>query len=190
MPAINFYFPPNWPDPDEANRTRRLNATLDDGGLCEFTVGRAPTLDLTLAVKTVSRRHCAVSYSYASGRWAILDLGSSGGTWVNNQRLEPYLWRTLEIGDKLHLSSNPPISVVEDEFDTVGDDGPTTVASLTPLDATMATMPPDRGYDDALYLAVSWLTGGRTWVEKIARYSLMMLLTALALGVVALIFFH
>jgi len=49
-------------------------------------VGRRPDCDLVLADPSVSRQH-ARFYS-REGRWWVADLGSAGGTWVNDQRLE------------------------------------------------------------------------------------------------------
>ncbi|MFH7245720.1 MAG: FHA domain-containing protein [Spirulina sp.] len=190
MPTLSLYFPPEFPDPSLADHTHRLTIPRPDADSDEFLVGRSPELDLTLAVKTVSRRHLAITYSYAADRWAIQDLKSTGGTWLNDQALTPYNWHSLTIGDKIHLSSNPPIRVVEDENDTINDDGPATVVSLTPL----ATIPPapldgDR-YDDALYLFVQWFTTGTTFWGKTARFLLLVLLAAVAAVAVAAVVIH
>jgi hypothetical protein len=193
MPILSIYFPEDFGVDSLAGRTHRLVMPRPDGGeASEYVIGRAADVDLTLAVKNISRRHCALSYSYAADRWALQDLESMGGTWLNSQRLEPFDWAPLAIGDRIHLSSNPPLCIVEDENDTINgdDDGPATVVSLTPL----ATAPPppadgDR-YDDALVIAVQWLTGGSTAAGKIARFVLIVILSALAFAALALIVIH
>lgn len=194
MPSLSLYFPNEFPDLALAGTTYRLTIPRPKGDGSEWTIGRSPDLALTVAAKTVSRRHAAINYSYAANRWAIQDLSSSGGTWLNNQRLTPFVWVPIEVGDRIHLSSNPPISVVEDENDTINgdDDGPATVASTTPL----ATLPPASeppkpdGYDDALYLAVNWLISGQTTLGKFTRFLLVVVVAAIATLLLSLLLFE
>jgi pSer/pThr/pTyr-binding forkhead associated (FHA) protein len=173
MPSLSLYFPLDFPDPTLAGHTHRLELPRPDSEMQEYVLGRAANLALTLAVRNISRRHCSISYSYAADRWAIQDLKSLGGTWLYGQRLTPYTWAPIGIGDRFHLSSNPAISVVEDEHDTVNgdadDDGPATVASpsailLPPapndhLDGVAPPLepPPPKTVADTLYLGASWL---------------------------------
>ena len=48
-------------------------------------IGRAPAVDIVLADPHVSRRHATVQLT-ADGVW-LTDLGSTNGTWLNDQRL-------------------------------------------------------------------------------------------------------
>lgn len=57
-------------------------AELTSGRL---TLGRSPRCELVLADDTVSRRHATLQLR--DGRWYLVDLGSSNGTWVNDRRV-------------------------------------------------------------------------------------------------------
>lgn len=52
----------------------------------ENVVGRAPSSDVILDYKTVSRTHAALIRN-AEGRWSVVDLGSKGGTLVRGHRI-------------------------------------------------------------------------------------------------------
>lgn len=198
MPTLSLYFPTDFPDKTLAGHTHRLVVPRPDGGTPEYILGRAAELALTLAVKSISRHHCSLAYSYAANRWSIQDLNSKGGTWLNGKRLVPYTWAPLGIGDRIHLSSNP-ICIVEDENDTISgdfetidddDDGPATVASVSPIavNTPPASLPADENqYDDAVLLAVQWFTTGSTLSGKAVRFALVVLLVAAATIVVALV---
>lgn len=49
----------------------------------------------------VSRQHARIDYG--SGAYTVEDLGSSNGTWLNGNRLEPNRTYTLRRGDHLQL---------------------------------------------------------------------------------------
>jgi pSer/pThr/pTyr-binding forkhead associated (FHA) protein len=51
----------------------------------------------------VSRRHCKILQG--AGEYFIEDLGSANGTFLNGERLTPYLPHSLEDGDDLQLGS-------------------------------------------------------------------------------------
>lgn len=64
-----------------------------------LVLGRGPACDLDVPDLTVSRRHAALSHDDAG--WAIADLGSRNGTWVNGWRVhEPHC---LAPGDAVRL---------------------------------------------------------------------------------------
>ncbi len=66
--------------------------------------GVRPDVDLSFEDQTsmtVSRRHARILGWY--GRYAVEDLGSSNGTWINNKRLETGQKHPLKIGDVLRL---------------------------------------------------------------------------------------
>jgi pSer/pThr/pTyr-binding forkhead associated (FHA) protein len=50
-------------------------------------VGRAPTNEVYLDSKAISREHCVLRRDPARGTWTIEDLGSSNGTFVNGARV-------------------------------------------------------------------------------------------------------
>lgn len=52
-----------------------------------ITIGRQAGVSLLLDHSSVSRRHAEIAY--ANGQYALRDLGSSNGTFVNDTRLEP-----------------------------------------------------------------------------------------------------
>jgi FHA domain/zinc-ribbon domain len=62
------------------------------------TIGRSPDCGVFLDDVTVSRRHAALVQR--DGRWAIEDLGSLNGTFVNRRRVEG---ATLEDGDEIQI---------------------------------------------------------------------------------------
>lgn len=77
----------------------------------EMSIGRLdaahgifPDADLTPnggLKRGVSRRHCKIYYK--SSAYLVEDLGSANGTFLNGNRLAPYLPHELENGDELQL---------------------------------------------------------------------------------------
>lgn len=186
MPTLSIFFPDSFPDPLVAGKTYRLEVPRPDSDLSEYTLGRGAEMEVHLRVKTISRRHAVIGYSYAADSWSTQDLGSAGGTWLNDERLQPYTWAKIQVGDKLRLGSNVALRIVEDDDDTIqGDDEPT---FITPPRATTAAPVPTSTnghlYDDALYLAVHWLTGGTTMHGKAARFVLIVICVGLATVVI------
>ena len=51
------------------------------------TIGRAIECDLCLPDESVSRRHAAIEWREVA--WFVTDLGSTGGTTLGGERLEP-----------------------------------------------------------------------------------------------------
>lgn len=62
-------------------------------------IGRDPSYDLSLARDSVSRRH-AVIRTIPSGGWEVEDLGSTNGTFVNEQRVKT---QSLFDGDQIRF---------------------------------------------------------------------------------------
>jgi hypothetical protein len=162
VPKLTLYYPTDFGDPLWSGETFALEAPKDSG-TAEWVLGRSPACDLTIAVRTVSRRHAAIAYSYAADRWLIGDLGSFLGTWVNGQKLDDKP-QVLAIGDKFYLGTpEARIHCVEDAQDTISpdDQGPETIASTTPLPSypppPVLAPPPPRTYADAAYLAMNWV---------------------------------
>lgn len=69
--------------------------TIDNGSQI---IGRSPETDIRIPVSDVSRSHCEVS---VSGKKAIVrDLGSSNGTYVNDQKISEAV---LKPGDRIKI---------------------------------------------------------------------------------------
>lgn len=188
MPTLSIFFPESFPDKSVAGHTYRLEVPRPDSDSSEYTIGRGAEMEINLRVKTISRRHAVIGYSYAADTWSTQDLGSAGGTWLNDQRLPPYTWAKIQIGDKLRLGPNVALRIVEDDQDTIQGDDET---FITPPKAPTLDPPPSlptngHYYDDALYLAVQWLTGGKSPGGKAARY--LLVLASVALAVVLLFY--
>lgn len=188
MPTLAIFFPDSFPDPFVAGKTYRLEVPRPDSDSAEYTLGRGAEMEINLRVKTISRRHAVIGYSYAADSWSTQDLGSAGGTWLNDRRLPPYTWAKIQIGDKLRLGPNVALRIVEDDQDTIqGDDEET---FITPPHDTPTTPPPHpipndgHYYDDAAYLLAQWLTGGTTTAGKTARFFLIVLCAGLATVIV------
>src|SRR5580658_2188636 len=93
MPAGNARFVVTGPA-DQAGMILRLSAP-------ELVIGHSDTADLVLDDRFVSRRHALVTID-ASGLVTIRDLNSTGGTFVNGERLAgPHL---LQAGDLVQFA--------------------------------------------------------------------------------------
>ena len=64
--------------------------------------------DMVIPVSSVSSRHaCFLNPNVSmSGKWAIMDLSSSNGTWVNDEGITPNTEVPLESGVSLRLGGN------------------------------------------------------------------------------------
>jgi diguanylate cyclase (GGDEF)-like protein len=69
-----------------------------------FTLGRSPSVSVTLDDDSVSRRHCRLDVP-ALGAPSIVDMGSTNGTSVNGDRVPPE-GTVLQEGDKIQLSAS------------------------------------------------------------------------------------
>ncbi|MBC8191756.1 MAG: FHA domain-containing protein [FCB group bacterium] len=70
----------------------------------QFVIGRSRFAQLRLTDRSVSRRHASIRY--VKGSWFIQDLGSSGGTFVNGQRIQA---TRLNNGDQIRISNSTMI---------------------------------------------------------------------------------
>ena len=74
------------------------------------TIGRAADNSVVLAPEIAASRHHA-EFSEGDGAWAVRDLGSLNGTFVNGERIE---WpRVLKLGDQLRIAGE--VMVFEEE---------------------------------------------------------------------------
>lgn len=178
MPKITLFFPKDFDDPAWAGSSFCLEAPEDHGHhrSGEWVLGRHPASDVTISIRSVSKNHCAIAYSYASNRWAVTDLGSTNGTRLNGELLSPNDPRPLKIGDRLHIGPNL-VQIVEDDQDTVGDDNnhePTTIVGTRPLDHRTGeplppAPPPPKTYADTLDTGLSWLLHPTTTLGALVR---------------------
>jgi pSer/pThr/pTyr-binding forkhead associated (FHA) protein len=77
--------------------TREIGVTTP-----EFLIGRGPDCDLRLRSSDVSRHHCIIHQR--AGETAVLDLGSSNGTYLNGQRVRSQ--SSLSTGDELRVGTS------------------------------------------------------------------------------------
>jgi predicted component of type VI protein secretion system len=114
-----------------------------------YTIGRAPDNQLVVNDPRVSSHHAQIRPEGQG--YDIVDLGSSNGTFVNEQRLVPHVPRLLYAGDLIRIGdtwftyeagamSQPPI-----EATVYGGFGQGSNPSYSP---TVATPPPPYTGDD------------------------------------------
>ncbi|MBT8491540.1 MAG: diguanylate cyclase [Deltaproteobacteria bacterium] len=74
--------------------------------LCDhpITVGRDPDVDLPLSDGSISRAHCSIERDPETGRYVVVDLGSTNGTTVNGTTVKGRL--ALTEGDKVFLGAS------------------------------------------------------------------------------------
>jgi hypothetical protein len=87
---------------DETNQAFQLHPHIS-------TIGRDATNVICLAQLQVSRHHAQIRHQ--DGHFTLIDLGSSGGTTVNDL---PIVERRLQTGDVIGLAGIPMIFVLED----------------------------------------------------------------------------
>jgi len=71
----------------------------------KVTVGRADTNSLVLTEPRVSRFHAQIEFLSQSQTYAVSDMGSSNGTYVNGHKLRPLAPRPLANWDKIRMAS-------------------------------------------------------------------------------------
>lgn len=104
------------------------------------SIGRAPTCDLPLASPAASRRHAEVFAR--SGGWAVRDLGSTNGTYLNGERLERS--RALAPGDVIGIGE-ARVTFCHLEAEVSGEGEERTIVAAAPVEALrgdFAEIPP------------------------------------------------
>lgn len=66
-----------------------------------ITIGRDDRVELALCDGSISRRHCRVERDPDTGRYVLVDLGSTNGTLVNGSRVDSKV--PLAAGDKIFI---------------------------------------------------------------------------------------
>jgi ABC-type multidrug transport system ATPase subunit/pSer/pThr/pTyr-binding forkhead associated (FHA) protein len=86
----------------------------------ELRIGRSPENDLTLNYPTISRFHARISQVGSGMQYAIEDLGSSNGTAVNDEVIEPgkphplHPGNTIRIGPVRFLFAPESVQIVDE----------------------------------------------------------------------------
>jgi ABC-type multidrug transport system ATPase subunit/pSer/pThr/pTyr-binding forkhead associated (FHA) protein len=75
----------------------------------ELTIGRSPENDLQLGYRTISRHHARIRRVGSGQEYVIEDLGSSNGTRVNDEVIEPRKLHPLHPGSTLRIG---PIKLI------------------------------------------------------------------------------
>ena len=78
-----------------------------------YMIGRHAECQIRPKTRSVSRRHCVVWRD--NDTFKVLDLESTSGTKINQQRIEPRVWCDLKDGDECELRKNSFSSVDEGE---------------------------------------------------------------------------
>lgn len=170
---LTLFFDPEFGDPVWAGIDYELTAPGQPQG--EWVLGRSPTAQITINMRTISGKHAAISYSFANDSWLLSDLASENGTYLNGKRVEPPRRpQPIAIGDRIDLGPRARIQVVENAQDTIPDElelGPPTVASTTPIEtpAPEPAPPPPRTYADSAYVMAQWVISGQTPAGKVYR---------------------
>jgi pSer/pThr/pTyr-binding forkhead associated (FHA) protein len=73
--------------------------------LPQIRIGRRADLELPLPFAVLSGVHARLSRGSTDGEWAIEDLGSTNGTWVEGERLAPGARRLVASGTELRLGT-------------------------------------------------------------------------------------
>ena len=68
-----------------------------------LTIGREPGSTLCISHLAVSERHAEITY--ATGRYLLRDLGSRNGTFLNDNRLDPFSVHVINPGDKIRIGT-------------------------------------------------------------------------------------
>lgn len=85
----------NAPTPEELNIAKS-----------PFVIGRKPGVDGLITFNgAIGRTHCEVS-KLANGAFTVTDLGSTNGTYVNREKLQPHQPHSLNHGDILRLANS------------------------------------------------------------------------------------
>ena len=69
-------------------------------GTAAISIGRGANNDLRIRKPSISRRHAQVGVD-GGGVWTFTDLGSSNGSWVEGERMQPQSAREISGGEKL-----------------------------------------------------------------------------------------
>ena len=132
-------------EPVTADRQRFSKYTLFQNSV-ELNIGRGPENDIVFINKFVSVNHAKILYS--AGRFTVTDLGSTNGTYVNEQRIRNA--KELRPGDVVYIAGMKII--IGSRFIAVNNpDGKVSITtdSLMPYEAQKAEQPQEDDDEDA-----------------------------------------
>ncbi len=72
-------------------------------GPAVLTIGRAPDNQLVLNDTKASSHHAEISQASDGQSYSIIDLGSTNGTFVNEQHIDQNVARSLNAGDTVRI---------------------------------------------------------------------------------------
>ena len=106
-----------------------------------YLVGRHKECQIRPKSRSVSRRHCLLLHN--EDGFGAMDLKSTGGTYVNGQRVEPHRWRVLTDGDELRFGKVaftvsikiPALAATESSADASATSAGSTSGSSTDMEA-------------------------------------------------------
>ena len=102
-------------------------------GAAEFSMGRTDEVDFCIPDPTISGHHCTLTAT-EDGTFAVCDEGSTNGTRLNNEKLEPGERRLLNNGDILQVGG---VEMLFDNESSRSEGGTTqTVISLKDTDTS------------------------------------------------------
>ena len=78
----------------------------------ELLIGSLATCDAIVPVDGISKKH--VKIIFFENKWFASDLGSTNGTYIDNDRLVPGSKKEIQINQYLRLGHNVYIAIVED----------------------------------------------------------------------------
>ncbi|GEM_PF-2933071 len=120
----------------------------------EYTIGRSDACDIQLDDDGVSRRHAKLVRT-ADGSIRVLDLKSTNGTYVNNERVELAL---LQDGDRVRLGNTVTILCYEEVIES-----PQSATTSSNVDDRFATTLANLG---ALYYSQGDLSRAHTTLQR------------------------
>ncbi|HET8845730.1 MAG TPA: FHA domain-containing protein, partial [Ktedonobacteraceae bacterium] len=106
-------------------------------GPTPLRLGRAPDNTLVINDPQSSSHHAEVAPGYGGEGYQITDLGSTNGTFVNEQRLSPNMPRPLNSGDVIRIGNT------NFTYEASGGYAPTVAVSPPSYEPTVAAAPPD-----------------------------------------------
>jgi two-component system, cell cycle response regulator len=118
-----------------------------------ITLGRDERADLTLNDGSISRAHCSVERDPETGRYVLIDLGSTNGTSVNGTRVNDRV--PLSAGDKIFLGASVIRFSYSDAFDVEFHSRLEEMVSTDPLTGLTSKRQYDAIYEALLERAVA-----------------------------------
>uniref|UniRef100_A0AC34GIB8 FHA domain-containing protein n=1 Tax=Panagrolaimus sp. ES5 TaxID=591445 RepID=A0AC34GIB8_9BILA len=114
--SVSFYSPPDFalPPPKTVEyRIKFINGAPDSRGWnierrnaqTFVSIGREPPVDLDFQHESISRKHCILQYGNGSSGpgFYLYDLGSSHGTFIDDEKIESKVYIFLEEGSKVRI---------------------------------------------------------------------------------------